>query len=152
MLQLLSMSKISERIKATLRRWNYKFKHDYFTLDRVAFVIALVACAAWTWGAISSMTRNWELEERVVARRKELTLLRLEVENLELENQYYKSEEYQELAAREKQNKRFTGETMVYLPANTEGAKNKYQDTAPVLQETPTPSNFEQWMSFLFGA
>ena len=146
------MSKTGDRLKSTLRQWNYKLKHDYITLDRVAFVIAITICAAWTWGAISSMTRNWELEQRVVARRKELKLLELEVKNLELENQYYKSEEYQELAAREKQGKKLPGETMIYLPPNTEPAKNKYKTTQPILEETVTPSNFEQWMSFLFGA
>lgn len=146
------MSKITERAKIALRRWSYKFKHDYFTIDRVAFIVAIAICAAWTWGAISSMTRNWELEQRVVSRRKELALLRLEVENLELENQYYKSEEYQELAAREKQNKKFPGETMIYLPPNSESAKNKYKTATPVAEDTATPSNFEQWMSFLFGA
>lgn len=146
------MSKTSERAKTALRRWNYKVKHDYFTMDRVAFIVALAICAAWTWGAISSMTRNWELEQRVASRRKELTLLRLEVESLELENQYYKSEEYQELAAREKQNKKLPGETMVYLPPNTETAKNKYKVTTAVAEDVAAPSNFEQWMSFLFGA
>lgn len=146
------MSKISERVKSTIRQWNYKLKHDYLTLDRVAFVVALTVCAAWTWGAISSMTRNWELEQRVAARRKELKLLQLEVDSLSLENEYYKSEEYQELAAREKQGKKLPGETMIYLPPNTESARNKYKETTPLAEETVTPSNFEQWMSFLFGA
>ena len=50
-------------------------------------------------------------------RRREKALLELEVETLELENEYYLSAEYQELAARKYQGKMLAGETMVYLPA-----------------------------------
>ena len=96
------------------------------------------------------MTRNWELEQRVGQRRYEKQLLELEVETLRLENEYYKSAEYQELAAREKQNKMLPGEHLVYLPPNSESAKNKYQNLDT--PDYPEPSNFEQWMSFLFGA
>ena len=143
--------KLVEKLKSKYRRAAFKLQHDYLTIDKVVLALAVVLCAAWTWGAISSMSRNWELEQRLDARKKELALVRLEVQTLELENQYLQSEEYQELAARKQQNKKLAGENLVYLPPNTETAKNKYKLTV-VTEEQATPSNFEQWMSFLFGA
>ena len=140
-----------EESKAKIRSLIYRFKHDFFNFENVIFAVAIILCISWTWRAISSMSRNWELEQRVNSRSKERTLLQLEVENLELENQYLKSEEYQELAARRLQNKKRSGETMVYLPPNSEEAINKYPEEVEKPEPT-TPNNFEQWMSFLFGA
>lgn len=97
------------------------------------------------------MNRNWQLEQRLESRRKELTLLQLEIGSLELENQYYASEEYQELAARDKQNKIADGESLVYLPPNSDYARHKH-DVKVVEVVEDDPSNYEQWLSFLFGA
>jgi len=69
---------------------------------------------------------------------------------MELENAYYRSDEYAELSARAKLNKQLDGENLVYLPENSETAKNKYKtdDSETAASE---PSNFSGWMSFLFG-
>ncbi len=72
---------------------------------------------------------------------------------LELENEYYRSNEYQELAARKYQNKKLPGEVMVYLPANSDAARAKHQSstTQEVISETEERTNFQQWIAFLFG-
>ncbi len=139
-------------MKDKIRKAKYNLKHD-FPLDRFLFAVALLFFFACVWGTISSVTRNWELEQRLASRRKELELTKLEVESAKLENEYLASEEYQELSARAKQNKSLEGETLVYLPKNTERAKTKHKDIIPVAEtEEDTRTNFEKWMSFLFGA
>lgn len=140
-------------LKTRARRFQYWLKHDLLVFDNVVLIIALIFCLMWTWGSITSMTRNWTLAQEVMNRQREKALLELEVETLELENAYYLSEEYQELAARRYQNKKLPGETMVYLPANSAAAKAKDAGTsessnAPAADKL---SNFEQWVKFLFG-
>ncbi len=116
-------------------------------------MVAVSMCLIWTWGAISAMSRNWALEQRLTSRRQELALLQLEIDALELENKYYASEEYQELAARAKQNKIGEGETLIYLPENSDYAKSKHTEIVTTEEETAEePSNFEQWFSFIFGS
>ena len=138
-------------LKDKIRRLSYRLSHGYFSLNNVILFIAIILCLCWTWSAISSMSRNWELEKRLATRRSELSLLKLEVETLELENEYYETEEYQELAARHQQGKKLPGETVVALPANTNSAKNKH--VAAIEEPTEdTRSNFDQWMAFLFGS
>lgn len=107
----------------------------------------------WTWGSISAMTRNWTLSQELIERERQKALLELEVETLELENEYYSSNEYKELSARKYQNKKLPGETMIYLPANSDAAKSKHSSDADpnATVETPQLANFEQWMAFLFG-
>ena len=77
-----------------------------------------------------------------------LAKLKLEITNMELEQEYYRTEEYQELVARAKLGKMLPGETMVILPKNSRAAKEKYMRTEVMVTEEQ--SNFEIWMSFLF--
>ena len=138
-----------EKLKTRIRRLKYKIMRK-MTVSRALILIFVACCLMWTYGAIVSLSRNWQLEQSLYSKQREVKLLELEVETLELENQYYASEEYQELAAREKENKLFAGETMVYLPKNSEAAKTKHAETESAVAYKE-PSNFRQWLSFLFG-
>ncbi len=141
-------------LKTRIRKAQYWLKHDLFVFDNIIIIVAAICCLVWTWGSISSMSRNWSLAEELMSQQREKALLELEVDTLELENEYYRSTEYQELAARKYQNKKLPGETMIYLPANSEAAMNKHKQT-PTDYDNPitdtTLSNFEQWLAFLFG-
>ena len=139
-----------EKFKTKLRRFYFRIKHDYLSFDNVIFFIAILACIAWTYSSLSATSRNWELSQKLAAKNMELSLIKYEVDNLELENDYYRSAEYQELSARAKQNKMLEGEHLVYLPVNSETALTKY-DTTDDSAESVAPSNVSQWMSFLFG-
>lgn len=134
------------------RRFKYKFRHEFLTIENVILLLAIMLCLNWTYRSIEAMNRNWELSERLNATKKSLELKRLEIETAELENTYYESEEYQELAARKFANKQLEGENMVYLPENTEAARNKHADEKAETEVEPDTeySNFEQWMMYLW--
>lgn len=136
-----------------IRQAKYRFVNEWLTVESVVLVIALAACLIWTWGSISSMSRNWSLAQELASRQREKALLELEVETLELENEYYLSNEYQELAARKYQGKKLPGETMVVLPDNSEAARNKHTNSTASGQGNSVDemSNPEQWLMFLFG-
>ena len=136
-------------LKTKFRQFIYVLKHDYLNSSNVIFFIAIVFCIFWTYSSIVAMSRNWKLAEQIASKKKELTMLQLEIETLELENDYYASTEYQELAARAKQNKKLEGENLVILPDNSDYAKNKH--TSSSSSEKTEPSNLSKWLSFLFG-
>ena len=135
---------------ANFRRLKYKLKHGFWSVENVVLALAVVMCLVWTYQSIEAMSRNWELIERLNADRKTLELLAVEVETAELENDYYASEEYRELAARRFANKQLPGELMVYLPENSETAKNKHKEVKTLAEEEKNYSNFEKWMMYLF--
>lgn len=137
------------RIKTSIRRFLFKLKHEYFIADNIILFVAIALSLLFTFYSITAMSKNWELANRVATADKSRTLLRLETETMELENEYYKSAEYQELAARHFQNKKLEGENMVYLPANSDYAKNKHKNVEATIPQAP--GNFAQWMKFLFG-
>ena len=141
---MVSMNELTTR----WRRLKYRLKHGFFTIENVVFMVAVVMCLTWTYQSIKAMTRNFELTERLNAERKSLELLKVEVEAAELENEYYKTDEYQELLARKNANKQLPGEHMVYLPDNSEAARNKHKVVAKAT-EVKEYSNFEKWMRYL---
>ena len=112
-------------------------------------VFAIALCLVWTYQSVVAMSRNWELSERLAAERKELDLAKVEVETMELENEYFKSDEYQELLARKYLDKKATGENMVVMPENTEEAKSMFNNIEIEVKEREY-SNIEKWMMFLF--
>lgn len=136
-------------IKTKIRRLIYKLRHDYLNLENVFLIAAIVLCLTLTYQSIMAMTRNWELSEKLGAEKRQLELLSIQVEKEQLENDYYKSDEYQELLARKFLDKQLTGEKMVVLPDNTEKAKNKHIEKNEDASER-TYSNFEKWMMYLF--
>ena len=78
-----------------------------------------------------------------------MELLNVEVETAELENEYYKSNEYQELMARRQLDKKLPGENMVVMPENSDTAKNKHKEVVEEKEEQ-NYSNFEKWILYLF--
>ena len=137
-------------MKDSLRRIKFRLKHDFFTVENVVLILAIVLCLTWTYQSIAAMSRNWELSERLTTGHRELELLKMEVETAELENEYYKTEEYQELLARKYLDKQAEGENMVVMPENSEEAKNKHIDANIRSEPKKDYSNFERWMMYLF--
>lgn len=137
------------KIKTIFRRLRYKLKHDFLTIENVVLIGAIVLCLVWTYQSVAAMSRNWELSEKLTAERKALELLNIEVETAELENEYYKSNEYQELMARRQLDKKLPGENMVVMPENSDTAKNKHKEVVEEKEEQ-NYSNFEKWILYLF--
>ena len=136
-------------IRTKFRRLKYKLKHDYLTVENVFLMVAIILCLFLTYQSIMAMSRNWELSEKLRVEKKELELLTVETEASELENEYYQTDEYQELLARQSLDKQFPGENMVVMPENSDEAKNKYRTVAEEAEEKEY-SNFEKWMMYLF--
>jgi hypothetical protein len=149
---IIRMMKSVSKIKTKLRQLNYKTRHDLLTVENVVLFLAIVLCLVWTYQSVAAMSRNWELSERLTSERKTLELLRNEVEVTKMANEYYKTDEYQELVARKNLDKKLNGENMVVMPENSEEAKNKHKEVsvATKLMEEKEYSNFEKWMMYLF--
>lgn len=134
----------------TLRKAYYHLKHRYATMNNVVIVVALMIAASWAGGSITMMQRNFGLQKELDARQRELQLTELEVATLQYQQNYYKSDEYKDLMAREKLGLAAPGEKVLMLPANSSSAKDADAPARKVATNRSV-SNFEQWMSFLTG-
>ena len=138
------------KLRLKLRQFTYHLRNDFASTENIILVVAIFLCGLWTYQSIVSMSRNWKLHEDLSSIQKERDLLAVEIETAELENAYYGSAEYQEIASRRYLDKKLPGENMVKLPANSEKAKNKHAEKVKPKNTEQDLSNFEKWMRFIF--
>ena len=143
-----------QKLRATnWRRVSYHLKHKYLTFDTIVIAVAAIVALSWTWGAVSVMQRNYTLQRQLEQKKRQLARDTLEVELRGYENAYYKSAEYQELAARQSLGLANPGEKVLILPENSEKATAIDQSYAarPEAPSAPAASNLSQWIDFLSG-
>ncbi len=121
---------------------------NYYTLNNIVSAVALLLAASLLWGTVQAMQSNFRLQHQLDAAKQNAEVLNLEAQNLAYENKYYASNEYLDLAVRERFGKAPAGESMLLLPANTVNDTNQ---PSPASKHVPQPSNFQAWMDFLFG-
>lgn len=135
-----------------LHRLIYHVRHRYLTLNTIVMIIAFILAAGLVWGSLTAMQRNYTLQRTLDRKQQEERVATLETRTLELESAYYQTEEYQELAAREKLGLGLPGEKVLLLPRATEQTEPIGTGLASTEQvSSEKPSNFQQWMDFLFG-
>jgi cell division protein FtsB len=118
----------------------------HLTLNNTALIIALLLALSWAWSTINVLAKNYDLERQVEQARLDTDIMRLQNENLSLEQAYFQTSEYLELSARKLLNKSQPGEHLVILP--------RVEDRTPAVTTATAvveKSNFEQWVDFLFG-
>jgi len=138
--------------KINIRRIYYLFRHKYLTLNNAVVAIAFMIAAGWVWGSLGVMQRNYSLQKELDDKSRQLIVAQLDTENAKLEQRYYQTDEYKELAVRERLGLVTPGESVLILPPNSEAAKNADKAVATTSSTQTVPvSNFGQWMNFLFG-
>ena len=139
-------------IKINIRKFFYTISHDYLTFNNLVILAALLIAAGWAWGSLQVMQRNYALQREVDYKKRQLQLAELQKANLRLQNKFYQTDEYKELALRDSLGLVMPGEKLLILPENSAEAKaadkEATQTTDTTVQET---SNLEQWLNFLFG-
>lgn len=129
-----------------LRHFHY-WRH-YATIQNSALVLGLLIAVSWVWGTVGTLNRNFQLQQEVDQLDAQIELAKLQNQNLSYQKNYYNTTEYLELSARELLGKVVPGEHLVILP---DSSNIKDTTTAPPAKTTEKPSNFSQWMEFLFG-
>lgn len=121
----------------------------FVTLQNGAVALALLIALSWSWGTVTTLQRNFALQQQVDTLDQEVELSSLQNENLKFQQNYLHSNEYLELSARELLGKSAPGEKVVILPDSSDVKDLAGQAKAPAAVERPT--NFSQWMQFFFG-
>ena len=137
--------------KINTRKIIYTIRHRYLTLNNAVIVVAFIIAASWVWGSLGVMQRNYNLQKEVDYKKRQLELTELQKTSLELQQRYYQTSEYQELAAREALGLVQPGESVLILPENSQAAKSADIATVTSTQVVDQTSNLEQWVNFLFG-
>lgn len=139
----------------SLRKILYLARHKYLTFNNVVILVAFLIAAGWVWGSLQVMQRNYALQKEVDNKKRQLRLVELQKDSLQLQNRYYATDEYKELALRDSLGLVMPGEKVLILPENSEAAKAADKAaqtrTSDVARPQEQTSNLEQWLNFLFG-
>lgn len=127
----------------------------YGTLNNIVMAVALAIAASWAWGTVTQMQTNFAAQKAVDEQTRELQLTELQVATLRYQQNYYKSDEYKDLAARQSLGLVAPGEKVLVLPPNSQAVRD--QDAADEkravtrTQQVAKGTNMEQWLLFLTG-
>ena len=135
-----------------IRKFYYHLRHRYFTANNGVIVAAMLLAVSWAWGSVGMLQRNYTLQHEIDSKTQQLKLIQLKTQTLQYEQNYYKSSEYQELAARQRLGLVYPSEKVLILPPNSPGAAALDTAHAATPAAQPKPSNQEQWLNLLFGA
>ena len=134
-----------------IRKIIYTLRHKYLTFNNVVIAAAFLIAASWVWGSLEVMQRNYALQKQVDIKERQLQLTQLQRDGLQLQQKYYKTDEYKELAVRDTLGLVRPGEKLLILPINSAAAKAADAPVKQVIVAPESAPNLQQWLNFLFG-
>jgi len=139
-----------EKLKAFKNHpWFAQFR-DVRAIGLVAFlVIALMV----SWSGTKVIQRNYDLQRQISELQQENSVQELANNNVKLENQYFNTDQYLELKARQDFGLGLPGETELLVPKEVAMKYvTPFSEPAPVIssaaQRPAYQRNFEAWIDF----
>lgn len=126
----------------------HRYRH-YFTVQNGTIVLAAFITIGWIWGTVQTLQKNFTYQQQVDALNQNVELEKLRNQNLQFQQQYYKSDEFLELSARQRLGKASPGEKLIILPDSRTITDTSQTDTAA--PAAPQAGNIAQWLQFFFG-
>lgn len=121
----------------------------------VGLLVFLVIVLLVSWSGVKAIETNYDLQKQISALRQENSVKNLANDNLELENEYFGTSQYLEVAARQDFGLAAPGETVLNVPRSVAMSFTvdlpKAEDTkeAPQSKQPGYQRNFQAWMDFL---
>jgi len=122
----------------------------YMTLQNGAVALGLLIALSWSWGTVSTLQKNFQLQQEVDVLDQEVELADLQNQNLTFQQNYLRSNEFLEISSRDKLGKAAPSEKVIILP-DTSALTDVPTGVKKTAVATVKPSNFSQWMQFFFG-
>jgi len=133
-----------EKISLFVRRLN--------DLRFVGQLVFLVIVLLISWSGVKTVQTNYGLQKQISALKQQNSLQQLQNDNLGLQNQYFNSNQYLELAARQNFGLAAAGETEIVVPQQVALAyiTNLPNTSKPSVAKAKQPAyqrNFQSWIN-----
>ncbi len=124
----------------------------------VGLVVFCVILLLVSWNGLSAIQSNYELQLEITELEEQNKVRELAKNNLELQNQYFNTDQYLELEARRQFGRAAPGETVVLVPKEVALSRvadvqlMRVEEVELVAPQKPLwQQNFESWTDFMFG-
>jgi cell division protein FtsB len=137
-----------------LKQLRHHPKIAQFRDVRAVGLLAFLAVALMvSWSGAKVIQRNYELQKHISQLQQEVDVQELQTNNLKLQNQYFNTDQYLELKARQDFGLGKAGEKLLLVP---DDVAMSYVSESTAKTDAPTPAsrrpayqrNFEQWVDF----
>jgi cell division protein FtsB len=138
-----------------IKNFYQKISLDYVRDPKTfGLLIFLVIVLLVTWSGAKAIQTNYGLQKQISQINAEVRVQQLKNNNLQLENEYYNTNQYLELSARQNFGLGAPGETEVIIPSNVASShivplSSESSGTQKPTSEQPVwQHNFEAWVNF----
>ena len=119
----------------------------------IGLLVFLAVALMVSWSGAKVIQRNYELQKQISHLRQQNAVGQLENNNLRLQNQYFNTEQYLDLKARQDFGKGLPGETLVLIPREValsyvSKSAGKNEAPSPESQRPRYQRNFQEWIDF----
>jgi len=145
-----------DRIKNALTGKKAKQLADARNIGLYIFGLVVVAIA---WSGAKTVQNNYALQKQISTLKQQNAVLQLQNGNTELQNEYYKTDQFLELSARQNLGLAAPGEQVMIVPKNVAMSYIDQDLAKSTSQPNNTPpdkrpgyiKNLESWRDFLLG-
>lgn len=134
-----------------------RFIKNLSDVRNIALYLFVLIVLAISWSGVKTIQTNYDLQKKISELKQENTVLQLQNDNTALQNKYYQTDQYLDLAARQDLGLAGPGEQVLLVPKSV-AMKYVSQSTAKTVQNgvqndtRPTyVKNLEAWRDFLLG-
>lgn len=137
--------------------WKSKKRQQLTDVRNIGLYIFAVIVLAITWSGVKTLQVNYELQKQISTLKQQNKVLTLQNGNTSLQNQYYQTNQYLELAARQDFGLAAPGEKILLI---SKDVAMKYVDPSLSPQSSSKSladkrpyyvKNFQAWRDFLLG-
>lgn len=135
----------------------HPFAQNFRDVRFLGFLLFGVLVLLATWSGVRVIETNYDLQKQISQIDQQNQVQKLQNDNLKLQNDYYNSDTFLELAARKQFGKAAPGEKVLLVPKSValSYAKQLPAEEATVTNTSASKGstyqqNLEAWMNFLF--
>lgn len=137
--------------------WNDRRRKQLTDPRNIGLYIFTVIVLAISWSTVKTIQTNYDLQKKVATLEEQNKILQLQNENAKLENKYFETDKYLELAARQSLGLAAPGEKVLLIPREV-ALKHVNQklfeeiiSPPPVDDRSKIIRNLHEWRDFLLG-
>jgi cell division protein FtsB len=140
----MQINSYQEKIQDHLKRLN-----DVRVMGQAVFVVIVLMIS---WSGVKTIQANYNLQKQIASLKQQNDVQQLQNDNLALQDQYYKSDQYLELSARQNFGLGKPGEKEIIVPAKVALAYTIDLPDSQANQATSSQSayqrNIQSWIDF----
>lgn len=127
-----------------------RFLRNLFETNQIVRIVGIVIAGSLIWQTVKVVQRNYTLQQQVDRLSDEVAVLELQNQRLKFDIEYFKTNEYLELAARREFNKKAVGEKVVALSKDDAVDEPLPENRIERLSKPQYQENLDEWLFFLF--